>query len=321
MGFCDQCGKEMRDGAKFCDSCGAASGGGSEQSAVKQPSVAPVAACPSNSKTGGKRLKFILIAVVVVIGCCAVFWKHVPGLNTFIYKRRAPEGFAYIPPGQFMMGSPESEKERGMDPDEEKQHKVNLTKGFYMKKTEVTQGEWEEIMGNNPSNFKDCGKECPVERVSWYDAREFIEKYNAKHGGGFRLPTEAEWEYAARAGTTTAFYTGDIKGDGKESALDRAGWCGKYSDKKTYPVANKEPNDWGLYDMLGNVWEWVNDRYGDYSSNFVIDPIGSTKGMARVVRGGSWSYGVGSCRAASRSGYSPDYSSFDLGFRLVRTLP
>ncbi|MCP4104022.1 MAG: SUMF1/EgtB/PvdO family nonheme iron enzyme [Desulfobacteraceae bacterium] len=225
--------------------------------------------------------------------------------------------FVYIKPSTFMMGSPESEKGRYYD---EIQHQVTLTKGFYMQTTEVTQGQWKEVMGNNPSSFKDCGDNCPVENVSWNDVQDFIKKLNKKGEGVYRLPTEAEWEYAARAGSITAFVNGDITNEEcDDPKLDKIGWyCGN-SGEKTHPVAQKQHNTWGLYDMHGNVWEWCQDTYNSYPSSAVTDPV-NTKGSYRVGRGGSWGNNAGYCRSAPRDYYSPDYRDSVLGFRLSRGL-
>jgi formylglycine-generating enzyme required for sulfatase activity len=219
--------------------------------------------------------------------------------------------FVYIPPGTFMMGSPESEKGRLND---EFQHEVTLTKGFYMQTTEVTQGQWQVVMGNNPSYFKDCGDDCPVESVSWNDAQEFIEKLNQKEKGSqYRLPTEAEWEYACRAGTETRFYTGNSEAD-----LDRAGWYSKNSGEKTHPVGRKEPNGFGLYDMHGNVWEWCQDWYGGYLTGSVIDPKGTSSGPYRVLRGGSWFDDGRLVRSAARGWLAPTFRGDFYGLRLAR---
>ncbi len=240
--------------------------------------------------------------------------------------------FVYIPPGEFMMGSPEDEPGRY---DDEKQHKVTLTKGFYMQTTEVTQGQWKAVMGDNPSSFKDCGDDCPVENVSWDDVQEFINKLNldsARFSVGersrtYRLPTEAEWEYAARAGTATAYFWGD-KADCSRmmyendpgSSEDK---CVEYIRKKgltpdsTAPVMSYKANSWGLYDMHGNVWEWCHDWYGDYASGSVTDPIGPNSGSNRVRRGGSWDDNARACRSAYRNGDSPGLRLSGLGFRLV----
>lgn len=208
------------------------------------------------------------------------------------------------------MGSPSSEPERDSD---ENQHRVTLTKGFYMGVTEVTQGQWREIMGSNPSNFK--GDNLPVEQVSWNDCQEFIRKLNLQEGGNkYRLPTEAEWEYACRAGSTSRFCFGDSDG-----SLEQYAWYNSNSSNKTHPVAQKKPNEWGLYDMHGNVWEWCQDWFGDYPSGHVADPDGPSSGSFRVRRGGSWFSYAGVCRSASRHDGTPGGRGGHLGFRLART--
>ena len=226
--------------------------------------------------------------------------------------------FVYIPRGEFMMGSPSNEPGRD---DDETQHRVTLTKGFYMGTTEVTQGQWKAVTGSNPSRFKDCGDDCPVEKVSWNDVQAFIQKLNRREGETYRLPTEAEWEYAARAGTTTPFtygrclstnqanYNGDYPLEG----------CGKGEDRsRTIPVGSlNAPNAWGLHDMHGNVWEWCADWYGDYPSGSVIDPAGPLAGSDRVLRGGSWSSIAGYCRSAYRGYGTPSRRGNNGGFRLA----
>jgi formylglycine-generating enzyme required for sulfatase activity len=188
-----------------------------------------------------------------------------------------PEQFALILAGTFQMGSTNGNS------DERPVHTVNITKAFYMQKTEVTQGQWRAVMGTNPSWFSDCGDTCPVEQVSWNDIQGFLTALNAMDPGkNYRLPTEAEWEYAARAGTT-----GDYGGTG---VLDQMGWYSDNSGSQTHPVAQKQPNHWGLYDMHGNVWEWVQDWYSAtyYSVSPTNDPQGPATGTSRVLRGGSW---------------------------------
>ena len=248
--------------------------------------------------------------------------------------------FVYIKPGSFMMGSPEDEQGRFNN---EKQHKVTLTKGFYAQTTEVTQGQWKAIMGNNPSYFQNCGDDCPVEKVSWNDVQEFINKLNKNEKTNkYRLPTEAEWEYAARAGSKTALYSGNIEilGDHNAPALDPIAWyggnsCVKYkggydcsgwnskqyqcSNCGTHPVGKKQPNEWGLYDMIGNVDEWCQDWYVDYPSGNVVNPSGPSSGSHRVFRGGAWYSYARNCRSAYRSYYSPGDSLYNVGFRLFRT--
>ena len=216
-----------------------------------------------------------------------------------------------------MMGSPNNEL--GHDSDET-QHRVTLTKGFYMQTTEVTQGQWKAVMGNNPSRFKNCGDDCPVERVSWVDVQEFIRKLNLRfgHGTTYSLPTEAEWEYAARAGSDTAFATGGISVLNCEydSNLDAMGWyCGN-ANGETQPVAQKQPNAWGLYDMHGNVEEWCQDWYGDYPSGAVTDPTGPSSGSRRVFRSGCYYFKARYCRSARRSKLVPGIKGHTLGFRL-----
>jgi formylglycine-generating enzyme required for sulfatase activity len=211
---------------------------------------------------------------------------------------------AWCPAGSFLMGSPEGEADRNKN---EMQHRVTLMKGFWLGKTEVTQRQWEAVMGSSPSNFN--GADLPVETVSWDDCQVFVRKLNAKAGGGrFRLPTEAEWEYACRAGTAGP-YAG-ILGD--------MGWYSENSDKTTHAAGQKRANAWGLFDMHGNVWEWCQDWYGDYPAGSVTDPAGSGSGVDRVSRGGSWGIGAGLCRSAGRNRVAPYYRFYGLGVRLAR---
>jgi formylglycine-generating enzyme required for sulfatase activity len=227
--------------------------------------------------------------------------------------------FVYIEPGSYTMGSPSTESGRGSD---ETQHQVTLTKGYYMQTTEVTQGQWKAVMGSNPSYFGSCGDDCPVEDVSWTEAQAFITALNEKEQTNkYRLPTEAEWEYAARAGSTTAFANGGISETGcdLDANLDAMGWyCGN-ANIKTHPVAQKVANAWGLYDMHGNVREWCNDWYGSYPANDVTDPGGAAEGSSRVLRGGSWNNLAQYCRSAERLTSSPGYRINTLGLRLSRT--
>ncbi len=215
--------------------------------------------------------------------------------------------FVLIPAGRFMMGSPSGEPGRFNN---EAQHQVTISKSFYMQTTEVTQGQWEAIMRDNPSHFTE-DDELPVENVSWEDVQNFIKKLNQKEGTDkYRLPTEAEWEYAARAGTTDARY----------GELDEIAWYDENSEDQTHPVGEKEPNTWGLYDMLGNVWEWCSDWYGDYPRCPVTDPKGPSTGIHRVGRGGSWDADARGCRAVVRGSSTRDGRDGHLGFRLARTL-
>ena len=217
--------------------------------------------------------------------------------------------FVRIPAGSFMMGSDNG------DSDEKPVHRVKISRSFYIQTTEVTQAQWKAVMGNNPSRFK--GDNLPVERVSWNDAQEFIKRLNRKEGGSkYRLPTEAEWEYAARAGSTGAYCFGDDK-----SRLGDYAWYISNSGNKTHRVGAKKPNRWGLYDMHGNVWEWVQDRFGSYSSSPSTDPSGPSSGTDRVDRGGGWSASAGHCRSANRVRGEPGLTDNDLGFRVARVAP
>lgn len=223
--------------------------------------------------------------------------------------------FVLIEPGTFEMGSPETES--GRADNEGPVHEVTLGQPFYLGKYEVTQGQWEAVMGNNPSRFDDCGRTCPVERVSWEDAQAFIAELNRREGvGTYRLPTEAEWEYAARGGRQSGGYV--YAGSNRLSSV---GWYTENSGDKTHPVGRKQPNELGLYDMSGNVWEWVQDWYDDdyYSSSPATDPHGPATGARRVYRGGSWNYLARYCRAAYRNRAAPGYRNSYLGVRLART--
>jgi len=222
--------------------------------------------------------------------------------------------FNLIPAGTFMMGSPTTEPGRYSD---EALRQVTLTKSYYMQTTEVTQKQWKDVMGSNPSYFSACGDNCPVEQVSYYDALAFIVKMNERGEGTYRLPTEAEWEYAARANSTTAFANGEITNTGYtpvDPNLNLIGWyygnsVVTYSPnsggKGTHPVGQKQANAWGLYDMHGNVWEWV-------------DAFSEIYGFSRVIRGGSWYNNAQYCRSAYRNGGAPDDRRNVFGFRLVR---
>ncbi len=226
--------------------------------------------------------------------------------------------FVYIPAGAFMMGSPEDEPYREND---ERRHKVKITRGFYMQTTEVTQGQWQAVMGGNPSDFKDCGDHCPVEQVSWDDVQEFIGELNRKTGRTYRLPTEAEWEYACRAGTTGPFNTGDclsVSQANYDGDYPFSGCPEEHSRRKTVAVKSFAPNARGLYDMHGNVWEWCNDWYGETFPMFRNnDPVGPSSGENRIFRGGGWSSGARGCRSADRNRRPPDFYSNFIGFRLA----
>ena len=224
--------------------------------------------------------------------------------------------FVWVPAGAFRMGS----TSRVANDDERPVTQVRISRGFWLGKYQVTQGQWEAVMGSNPSRFKEYGRDCPVERVSWTDVQAFATKLNARTGERYRLPTEAEWEYAARAGTATDTYAGDLTNPkGSDSIVNGLAWYYGNSNGRTRSVGQKAPNAFGLFDMLGNVWEWVGDWYGEYSGGTVTDPVGPSSGSNRVYRGGSWYYFARDCRSALRSRYSPDGRIDGLGFRLLRT--
>ena len=219
------------------------------------------------------------------------------------FKMIAVEG------GTFLMGSPESDTEAYDD--EKPQHEVTLS-NYYIGETEVTQELWETVMGSNPSEFK--GPKLPVENVSWYDCQEFILKLNEKTGKTFRLPTEAEWEYAARGGKKSKGYT--YSGS---NTIDDVAWYVDNSGETTHEVGTKQANELGIYDMTGNVWEWCQDWFGEtyYENSSTTDPQGPASGTYRVLRGGGWWSVAGGCRVAYRNGDSPGYRNYDLGFRLA----
>lgn len=248
--------------------------------------------------------------------------------------------FRWTPPGKFLMGSPSGEEGRWED--EGPQHEVTISKGFWMGETPCTQELWEAVMGENPSRFVSADR--PVDSVSWKDCKGFFKKLNDGFGAtSFRFPTEAEWEYGCRAGTTTSTYAGELEILGQRNGplLDEYAWYGgnsgvefdleegwntsrweeKHHEHKlagTRKVKTKLPNAWGLCDMLGNVWEWCSDWSSEYPGETVIDPVGPHSGALRVLRGGSWNSLAGRVRAASRDAGVPGYRDASCGFRLVR---
>lgn len=217
----------------------------------------------------------------------------------------------WVKPGTFVMGSPPDET--GRNKAEGPQMKVTLSRGFWLGKTPVTQGQYTAFIGSNPSRFTEVGSEGPAENVSWLDAMEFCEKLTAREraagrlpdGYVYSLPTEAQWEYACRAGTTGSY-------SGNPEAM---AWHKGNSGETTHPVAQKAPNPWGFYDMYGNVLQWCYDWYGDYPGGAVTDPSGPDRGHFRMARGGSWR--VDLFRSASRAGGSSGRRDYTLGFRLA----
>ena len=256
-----------------------------------------------------------------------------------------PEGWAYIPAGTFTMGSPVTDSYADQDQSEFPQHQVTISSNYLMQKTEVTQYQWQSLMGNNPSNPGNCDS-CPVDTVLWWEALAYCNALSAKEGfelcyeligcngeepgnvmnctdvnfsgvncSGYRLPTEAEWEYAYRAGTTTRWYCGD-----EDECVEDIAWFNLPWPQSSQPVATKAPNNWGLFDMAGNVLEWCWDWWDKYGEEALINPIGPDTGTWRVNRGGMYSDWIKITRAASRNQYSPSTNSSFLGFRPVRTV-
>lgn len=265
-----------------------------------------------------------------------------PASSAASAAQSGPEGYVLIPAGRFVMGSPASEEDRWED--EGPQRSVTLTRAFWVKATPVTTGEWATVVGNRPSAFADlCGDQCPVERVSWYEALAYANRLSAREGlgacytlsgcvgalggeaqyrceaaqldpecAGYRLLTEAEWEYTYRAGSAQAHYA---------RPLDDIAWHAGNAGGRTQPVGRKRPNAWGVHDMAGNVWEWVWDTYGadSYSVDAATDPRGRSEGPLRVLRGGGWESSAQRMRAAGRNSDQPAGRNDDCGLRLART--
>ena len=211
--------------------------------------------------------------------------------------------FVRIAAGTFEMGSPATERDR--EP-QELRHRVSIARPFYLGMFEVSQREWAKVTGKNPSNFRGCPA-CPVERISYFDVVEYIDRLNRlSPWPGFRLPTEAEWEYACRAGGTAAY--------GTSETIDRS--RANYAGARTTPVGSFAPNGWGVFDMSGNVWEWTADDYAPYPGAIAPDTP-AFKGEKKVIRGGSWRFGADSARCALRYTHSPHDSGYSLGVRLA----
>ena len=220
--------------------------------------------------------------------------------------------FALIPAGAFEMGSPEGEA--GREP-QERLHRVELSRPFYLGVTEVTQGEWFAVLGSRPSRFAACGDRCPVESVSWNEIQDFLRSLRGRTGRAFRLPTEAEWEFACRAGSAEAYATGRAiaRADANFDAEDEA------VSGSPMPVGSFPPNAFGLFDLHGNVWEWTADEHCPYPDGTVRDPVAACGSPLKVIRGGSWHFGPDSARCALRYTHRPEDSGFSLGFRLALT--
>jgi len=263
----------------------------------------------------------LVIAAIVAVGLAGLaVWLWTRRTSGRVITNSIGMKMVLIPAGEFLMGSPDSDPD-GQD-NEKPQHLVRITRPFYLGLYPVTQAEYERVMGANPSRFTG-DPHRPVEMVSWHDAQEFCLKLSAlpeekAAGHVYRLPTEAEWEYACRAGSTTRY----CFGDSAETLGDYA-WSTKNSQLTTHPVGEKKPNAWGLHDMHGNVCEWCADWYGKeyYSQSPPSDPSGPSSGASRVLRGGSWCYGYPDYfRCSLRNNFRPDYRYNYDGFRVARTL-
>jgi formylglycine-generating enzyme required for sulfatase activity len=234
------------------------------------------------------------------------------------------EGLVWLPAGEFVMGSPT--EETGREADEGPPTRVTISQGFWIGKCEVTQGEYQRVMGTNPNNTTGDANR-PVERVSWFEATEYCKKLTDSveaagrlpKGYVYRLPTEAEWEYACRAGTTTRFSYGEDKSG---SELGDYAWFTRNSESTTHPVGTRRPNPWGLFDMHGNIWEWCLDRWEDSlpGGSITNSPV-AAEGNLRAARGGSWLYDAKACRSANRDDYGPRNRCSDIGFRVVLAPP
>jgi formylglycine-generating enzyme required for sulfatase activity len=261
----------------------------------------------------------VLLAVVVLSGNlgCAIAGRARPPSPPFNEPVTGME-MVYVKGGCYQMGNT---FDTG-GPEEKPVHEVCVD-DFYMGKHEVTQGQWKKIMGSNPST-SNCGDDCPVVNVSWNDAQAFIGQLNSRTGGDgppasrYRLPTEAEWEYAARSGGKNERYSGRT-----DDYVDAVAWYYLNADSTPHPVGLKVPTGLGIHDMAGNVWEWTNDRYGSayYSSSPRDNPTGPSSGDARVLRGGSFRNDDADLRASFRNYLAPDHRSDAKGFRLLRTVP
>ena len=263
-------------------------------------------------------------AIVIVVGCIlgCIHGNTTPQTATAetifdppeLTQKKIQNGlgmtFVRIAPGTFTMGSPPTEVGRLEDEDPKS---VTIDQPFYIQTTEVTQAQWNMVMDYAPSYFNTCGADCPVEYVSWDDAQEFISRLNEKAGRNlYRLPTEAEWEYACRAGSTGRFYFGD-----DDSKLNDYAWYENNADSKPHKVASKKPNAWGLYDMHGNVFEWCEEWYKGKRASIVPRGRHFTPKPARKLRGGCWDDKAVDCRSASRSFCEPGIANMYIGVRLV----
>jgi formylglycine-generating enzyme required for sulfatase activity len=239
-----------------------------------------------------------------------------PGPPDFYIEPTTGMVLTAIQPGTFVMGSPENEPGRQAD---ETPHRVTISRRFYIGRFEVTQSEWQRVMGSNPSRFTNCAR-CPVEQVTFYDVASFLSRLTAQSTAiRFRLPTEAEWEYSCRAGAATAYGLGDTLQDASANINTQPDlpWSPASDARRTRHVGGYPPNRWSLFDMHGNVWEWTNDFAGPYDPAQDVDPKGPAAGLTRIIRGGSWYFDAASARCAQRYTHAPQDKGFSLGFRVV----
>lgn len=256
----------------------------------------------------------ILFILLILLGACQTEPKRE---KTLLLPGGIKMEFVFIPSGTFRMGS--SENEEGRQEDEGPQHTVTISEGFYLGKYEVTQEQWSAIEKSNPSIFRHFleSPRHPVDWVSWSDCISFIKKLNQLGIGKFRLPTEAEWEYACRASSTTRYYWGNDPG---YDQIHNFSWANSRAEGKSHPVGLKPPNDWGLYDMSGNVWEWCSDWFALYDIEDLTDPQGPDSGKRKVYRGGSWFNEPEALRCANRHGHPTNVKGTNSGLRLVLEL-
>ena len=311
--FCNKCGNRMEDDAVFCAKCG--NRPGQEQTNTPTPQPPQVQSVKRKKKMS---MAAIMAAVIVVVIIAGVFiWQKSPGGGLIVgglidgdYTDTYAGDMVYVKGGTFTMGCT-PEQGNDCEYDEKPTHQVTLD-DFYIGKYEVKQAQWQAVMGNNPSFFK--GDNLPVESVSWNDAQEFIRKLNEMTGKNYRLPIEAEWEYAARGGGKSNGYKYSGSND-----IGSVAWFSDNSDGRTHPVGTKNANELGINDMSGNVLEWMQDLLGEYSGNLQVNPTGPTKGSNRVRRGGRWGDIARFARVSSRGDNGPDLHVNFLGFRLARS--
>ncbi|MBL8228344.1 MAG: formylglycine-generating enzyme family protein [Bryobacterales bacterium] len=251
---------------------------------------------------------------ILLLCCSGILAAQTPETRSVPLTGAVTIQFVRLPAGSFVMGSDESEVGRARD--ESPRHKVTIMRPFFIGKFEVTQEQWNAVMGGNPSVFAriEGWRQLPVERVSWDDAQTFLKKLNAMQLGRFRLPSEAEWEYACRAGSEKRFPWGD---DADYRQLAQHAWFYSRAEGRSHPVGSRQPNAWGLHDLSGNVWEWVADWYAPYGNGDQTDPQGPAQGTEHGIRGGSWFNEPEAQRCANRHRHPSDSRQTNIGIRLI----